>query len=198
MSRFFMLIGFWAVLHLGSVAAKFNGISGGASIGGNIASLKGGNLADTLKQWGANGKAYLGVGKTLADIVFLGVEGFCEYNFLAQDQEKEGNFLENSFQFGGYVRAGVCPSENILVYGVFGTQTNTSKVKEVVRNLMSESHSGWSSMVGAGIEYSLAMGTVLRLEGVYISGQCFELKDVQNLKFESDFVTINLGIMFYL
>ena len=48
-------------------AGKFDGVSLGASIGGNLASLKERSVTDGFKQLGANGKLYAGIGKSFLD-----------------------------------------------------------------------------------------------------------------------------------
>lgn len=181
-----------------SAHGKFSGVSAGGSIGGNVSSLKGGSIKDTLDQWGGNTKVYLGIGKSILDLAYIGIEGFAEYNFLPKKDDLKTGRLESGAQFGGYVRAGFRPTENILTYGLFGYQTNTTSVNNILDALKSNSQSGWSSMVGIGVEYAIALGAAIRVEGIYIPEQKFELKDVPDMKFESDFISINVGVIVYL
>lgn len=177
---------------------KFGGLSAGASVGGNISTLKGGNLKTDLNQWGGNAKLYLGIGKSVVDLIYVGVEAFGEYNFLPKSEMTNASRLESGVQIAGYLRAGIHPTDNTLVYALYGVQTKTSKVKSLTANFMSNSESGWSSIAGIGFEYALALGAVIRLEGIYVPEQKFEMKDVQNLKFESDFISVNIGVIVYL
>lgn len=110
-------------------AGKFDGVSLGASIGGNLASLKDSSVTNGFKQLGANGKVYAGIDKSFLDIIFVGAEAFGRYSFFVKPEDASKGSIDGAPQFGGYVKAGLRPTENLLIYGVYGVQSSSSKIK---------------------------------------------------------------------
>jgi opacity protein-like surface antigen len=179
-------------------AGKFDGISLGASVGGNMASLKESSINDRFSRFGANGKLFGGICKSLFDTVFVGVEVYGRYSFFVKDEDNKKADVEGAPQFGGYLKAGLRPSENLLVYGVYGIQSNYTKIKNAVKKVFEPSDSGWSTFFGGGVEYALALGVAVRLEGLYEPNTSFKLKDIPNLSYDASFFSINIGIAAYI
>jgi opacity protein-like surface antigen len=179
-------------------AGKFDGVSLGASIGGNIASLKEGSVTDGFKQIGANGKLYAGFGKSFLDIIFVGAEAFGRNSFFVKSQDTNKSFVDAAPQFGGYLKAGMRPSENLLLYGIYGIQTSSAKVKNAVEKIFEPTDGTWSSLMGAGVEYALGVGVAVRAEGVYEPNTSFKLKDIPNQSYDANFFSLNLGVVVYL
>jgi hypothetical protein len=177
---------------------KFDGLSFGASIGGNIASIKEAAVTDSLQQLGPNGKVYVGIGKSLLDFLFVGAEAYGRYSFFMKSKEPTKATVEGFPQFGAYLKAGLRPTEDLLIYGVFGLHTNSAQIKDRLETLFESRNASWSTMVGAGIEVSVALGTAVRVEVVYEPTQNFELKDVTTVGYEANFLSLNLGVVIYL
>lgn len=179
-------------------AGKFDGISLGASIGGNLASLKDTSVTDGFKQLGANGKLYVGFGKSLFDIIFIGAEAFGRYSFFVKPDEAKKGFVDGTPQCGGYIKAGLRPTENVLIYGLYGVQSSSTKIKGAMENFFESSEGAWSTFFGAGMEYSIGVGAAVRLEGIYEPNTTFKIKDIPNLSYDTTFFSINLGMVIYL
>lgn len=178
-------------------AGKFDGISLGASIGGNLASLKEGSVTDGFKQLGANGKLYAGIGKSLLDIIFVGAEAFGRYSFFVKPEDTNKSSLDMAPQFGGYLKAGIRPSENLLLYGIYGIQSSSAKIKNAVEKIFEPTNEAWTTLIGAGFEYALGVGTAVRAEGVYEPNASFKLKDLPDQTYDANFFSINLGVVVY-
>jgi hypothetical protein len=179
-------------------AGKFDGISLGASIGGNLASLKDSSVTDRFKQLGANGKVYAGIGKSFLDIVFVGAEIFGRYSFFVKPEDAKKGSVDGAPQFGGYAKAGLRPTENFLIYGLYGAQSSTAKIKGAFENFFEPSEGTWSTFFGAGMEYAIGIGTAVRLEALYEPNTSFKIKDIPNLAYDASFFSFNLGIVIYL
>jgi hypothetical protein len=110
-------------------AGKYDGVSLGASVGGNLASLKEASVNDGFSRFGANGKIFGGMCKSLADVLFVGVEVYGRYSFFMKTEENTKGDVEGAPQFGGYLKAGLRPSESLLIYGVYGVQGSYTKIK---------------------------------------------------------------------
>src|SRR5690606_5362082 len=91
-------------------AGKFDGISIGASVGANVASLKEKSFADGIKQFGANGKVYIGIGKCLLDFIFIGTEVFGRYGFFVKSDDPQKENVQGASQLGGYLKGGIRPT----------------------------------------------------------------------------------------
>lgn len=187
-----------ASLSNGVNAGKFDGISLGASIGGNLASLKESSIKDGFSRFGANGKIFAGICKSLLDTVFIGAEIYGRYSFFMKSEENTKGDVEAAPQFGGYLKAGVRPSENLLIYGVFGLQSNAAKIKNSLKSVFEPTESGWTSFFGGGVEYALGLGLAVRLEGLYEPNISFKIKDIPNLSYYASFFSINVGLAAYL
>ncbi|MCP5322979.1 MAG: outer membrane beta-barrel protein [Candidatus Paracaedibacteraceae bacterium] len=197
MKKYFFLLTLFllpSTLHAG----KFDGISVGAGIGANTAALKEKSTPDSLKQFGANGKIYVGVGKNFLDLIFIGAEGFGRYSFFVKQPDTMKENVEGAPQFGGYIKAGIRPTENLLIYALYGFQTNTVKIKNAFNNLFEPTDGTLNSMVGLGCEYAFALGAALRVEGVYEPEIPFKIKDVPHMEYNTSFFSINLGLVLYL
>jgi opacity protein-like surface antigen len=179
-------------------AGKFDGIFLGASIGGNLASLKETSIKDGFSRWGANGKIFGGICKSLADVLFVGVEVYGRYSFFVKTEENTKGDVEGAPQFGGCLKAGLRPSENLLIYGVYGIQGNYTKIKNSLQKFFEPSDGGWSTFFGGGVEYALGLGVAVRLEGVYEPNISFKIKDIPDLSYDASFFSINLGLAAYL
>lgn len=196
--RLFKTITFIAVFLTSVNAGKFDGISFGASIGGNLASLKDASVKDELRQFGANGKIFGGICKSLADVLLVGAEIFGRYSFFVKSEGPANGNVEGAPQLGGYVKIGVRPSESLLLYGVYGIQGNYAKIKGALNKIFEATDSGWSTFFGGGFEYALGLGAAVRLEGVYEPSLSFKVKDIPNLSYDANFFSINLGLVVYL
>ncbi len=179
-------------------AGKFDGVSLGASIGGNLASLKMGDVTDGFKQLGANGKLYAGLGKSFMDIIFVGAEAFARYSFFVKSEDINKGSVDAAPQFGGYIKAGIRPSENLLLYGIYGMQSSSAKIKNAVEKIFEPTDGTWSTLMGAGFEYALGVGIAVRAEGVYEPDTSFKIKDIPDQSYDANFFSINLGIVVYL
>lgn len=179
-------------------AGKFDGISLGASIGGNLASLKDSSIADGFKQLGANGKVYAGIGKSFLDIVFVGAEIFGRYSFFVKPEDAKKGSVDGAPQFGGYVKAGLRPTENFLIYGLYGAQSSATKIKGAIENFFEPSEGMWSTFFGAGMEYAIGLGAAARIEGIYEPGTSFKIKDIPDLTYDASFFSFNVGVVVYL
>lgn len=177
---------------------KFDGVSLGASIGGNMASLKETSITDGFKQLGANGKIYAGIGKSFLDILFIGTEVFGRYSFFVKPEDVQKESMEGSSQFGGYLKVGVRPTENLLIYGLYGVQTSSAKIRNALEKFFEPSDGSWSNIIGGGMEYAFGLGTAVRLEGLYEPETKFTLKDITNIEYKANFFSLNLGIVIYL
>lgn len=182
---------------LSTTSAKFNGISLGASGGGNYSSLKDASATDSLHQLGANGKLYVGLCKSLFDTLFVGVEGFGRYAFFKKT-EKESTMVDAGPQFGAYIKAGIQPTENILIYGLYGFQTNGAKLKEAAKAVFAESKESWNTILGGGVEYSFGLGAAARLEVTYEPEISFKFKDAAQQDYQAKFFNVNVGIILYI
>ena len=176
-------------------AGKFDGVSLGASIGGDLASLKEGSVTDGFKQLGANGKIYAGIGKSFLDIVFVGAEAFGRYSFFVKPEEAKKGSVDGAPQFGGYLKAGIRPSENLLLYGIYGIQSSSAKIKNAVEKVFEPTDGTWSTLMGAGFEYAIGVGAAVRVEGVYEPNTSFKIKDIPDQSFDANFFSLNLGIV---
>lgn len=179
-------------------AGKFDGLSLGASIGGNIASLKDSSVTDGVKQLGANGKLYAGIGKSFLDMIFVGAEAFGRYGFFVKPENATKESIDGSPQFGGYLKAGLRPTENLLIYGLYGVQSSSAKIKGAFEKLFEPSEGAWSTFFGAGIEYAIGVGTAARLEGLYEPKTSFTVKELPNLSYDTNFFFFNVGIVIYM
>lgn len=181
-------------------AGKFDGISLGASIGGNLASLKDRSVTDGFKQQGANGKLYAGIGKSFLDLVFVGAEAFGRYSLFVKSEDVKQGSVDGAPQFGGHVKAGLRPTENLLLYGLYGVQSSSIKIKSAiaVKNLFEQSEGAWSTFFGAGIEYAIGVGVTMRIEGVYEPNDSFKMKDIPTLSYDASFFSFNVGVVIYL
>ncbi len=179
-------------------AGKYDGISLGASVGGNLASLKEASVNDGFSRFGANGKIFGGMCKSLADVLFVGVEVYGRYSFFMKTEENTKGDVEGAPQFGGYLKAGLRPSESLLIYGVYGVQGSYTKIKNSLQKIFEPADSGWSTFFGGGVEYALGLGAAVRLEGVYEPNIPFKLKEIPDLVYNASFFSINLGLVAYL
>ncbi|MBH1990015.1 MAG: outer membrane beta-barrel protein [Alphaproteobacteria bacterium] len=179
-------------------AGKFDGVSLGASIGGNLASLKERSVTDGFKQLGANGKLYAGIGKSFLDIIFVGAEAFGRYSFFVKAEDVNKGSVDAAPQFGGHIKAGIRPSENLLLYGIYGMQSSSAKIKNAVEKIFEPTDGTWSTLMGAGFEYALGVGIAVRAEGVYEPDTSFKIKDIPDQSYDANFFSINLGIVVYL
>jgi hypothetical protein len=179
-------------------AGKFDGVSLGASIGGNIASLKQRSVTDGFKQLGANGKLYAGIGKSFLDVIFVGVEAFGRYSLFVKSEDANKGSVDAAPQFGGYLKTGIRPSENLLLYGIYGIQTSSAKIKNAVENFFEPTDGTWSTIIGAGFEYAIGVGAAVRVEGIYEPDTSFKIKDIPNLSYDVNFFSLSLGIVVYL
>ncbi|MDP3641214.1 MAG: outer membrane beta-barrel protein [Alphaproteobacteria bacterium] len=179
-------------------AGKFEGVSLGASIGGNLASLKEGSVTDGFKQLGANGKLYAGIGKSFLDIIFVGTEAFGRYSFFVKSEDVNKGSVDAAPQFGGYLKAGIRPSENLLFFGIYGIQSSSAKIKNAVEKIFEPTDGTWSTLMGAGFEYALGVGTAVRAEGIYEPSASFKIKDIPDQVYDANFFSINIGIVVYL
>ncbi|MDP3936340.1 MAG: outer membrane beta-barrel protein [Alphaproteobacteria bacterium] len=179
-------------------AGKFDGVSVGASIGGNMASLKEGAVTDGFKQMGANGKLYAGIGKSFLDIIFVGAEAFGRYSFFVKTEDANKGSVDGAPQFGGYLKAGVRLSENLLLYSIYGIQSSSAKIKNAVEKIFEPTDGTWSTLIGTGIEYAIGVGAVVRVEGIYEPNTSFKIKDIPNQSYDVNFFSVNLGIAVYL
>jgi opacity protein-like surface antigen len=177
---------------------KFDGISLGASIGADIASLKEKSITEGVKQPGANGKIYVGLNKSFLDIIFIGAEAFGRYSFFVKAEASKKENAEAAPQFGGYLRAGIRPSENFLIYGLYGIQSSSTKIKGGFDKLFERQGGSWSTIIGAGIEYAFGLGTAVRLEGTYEPETSFKITDVPDMTYDANFFSLNLGVTLYL
>lgn len=194
-----LLIVLLGILPLNIVCGgKFDGVSFGASIGANIASLKEKSITDGVKQLGANGKIYLGLSKSFLDVIFVGAEAFGRYSLFVKTEDFKKETAEGAPQFGGYLRAGIRPTENFLIYGLYGIQSNSAKIKGAFDKLFERQGGNWSTIIGAGIEYAFGLGTAVRLEGTYEPETSFKITDVPNITYDVNFFSLNLGIALYL
>lgn len=178
--------------------AKYDGIVLGASVGGNISDLKEKDASETIQQLGGNGKLYLGLGKSFLDTVFLGGELFMGYDFLADPDKASTTKLGNNFKWGAYLRAGARPSENFLIYGLFGFQNNTTSAFNSVKSLLTQKEGAWTSVVGAGVEYAISLGLAARIEGFYEIGKTIQFNELQDLTLNKNQLTINVGLVLYI
>lgn len=195
------IAGFILLVASSNINAKFDGVVLGASVGGNINHLKDKDLSDQVRQLGANGKIYLGLGKSFLDALFLGGEVFMGYDFLANPEEEKGKAtasLNNSFKWGGYLKAGLRPTEDFLLYGLFGVQNNNTSASKTIKGLLTQKDGVWTSVVGVGIEYAVSLGISIRLEGFYEIEQSIQFKELQGLDFNKNQLTINIGIAGYI
>lgn len=179
-------------------AGKFDGISLGASIGGNLASLKGSSATDGFKQLGANGKLYAGIGKSFLDILFVGAEVFGRYSFFVKPEDTSKESVDGAPQFGGYAKLGLRPTENLLIYGLYGAQSSSTKIKGALEKFFEPSEGTWSTFFGAGMEYAIGVGAAVRLEGLYEPNTSFKIKDIPDLTYDASFFSFNLGMVVYL
>ncbi|QOL20060.1 outer membrane beta-barrel protein [Candidatus Bodocaedibacter vickermanii] len=179
-------------------AGKFDGVSLGASIGGNLASLKERSVTDGFKQLGANGKLYAGIGKSFLDIIFVGAEAFGRYSFFVKSEDVNKGSVDAAPQFGGYLKAGIRPSENLLLYGIYGIQSSSAKIKNAIEKIFEPTDGTWSTLMGAGFEYALGVGTAVRAEGVYEPNTSFKIKDIPDQAYDANFFSINIGVVVYL
>lgn len=179
-------------------AGKFDGIYLGAGVGANIASLKEKSMTDSFKQFGANGKIYAGIGKSLLDTIFIGAEGFARYSFFVKKEDVKKDNLEGASQFGGYLKAGLRPTENLLFYGLYGAQTNATKIKTAVGNILEPEDHTWTSVIGLGCEYAFGLGTAIRMEGLYEPENTFKIKDVPTIEYDTSYFSITFGLVVYL
>lgn len=179
-------------------AGKFDGVSLGASIGGNLASLKEGSVTDGFKQLGANGKLYAGIGKSFLDIFFVGAEAFGRYSLFVKSEDVNKGSVDGAPQFGGYLKAGIRPSENLLLYGIYGIQSSSAKITNAVEKIFEPTEGAWSTLMGIGFEYALGVGTAVRAEGVYEPNTSFKIKDIPDQSYDANFFSINIGIVVYL
>lgn len=179
--------------------AKFDGIVLGASVGGNISTCGERSVSDTAKQLGANGKLYLGLGKSFLDVVFLGGEIFTGYDFLADPEDKKGAVhLDKTFKWGAYFKGGIRPTENLLIYGLFGLKHDSSSAAESLKSVFKQKEGAWGSIVGAGMEYAVGIGVAVRLEGLYEIEQTISFQDLPNLEFNKNQIGLNVGVLIYL
>lgn len=192
----FILFGFFILLNP-LCAGKFDGISIGASVGANVASLKEKSITDGIKQFGANGKVYIGIGKCLLDFIFIGTEVFGRYGFFVKSDDPQKENVQGASQFGGYLKGGIRPTENILIYGLWGIQNNSAKIKSALDKLFEPSDGMWSTIIGAGIEYAFGLGTAVRVEGIYESERNFKITDISNMSYDTSFISVNLGLVIY-
>lgn len=197
MKSFFTAV-FLSLVSTSLHAGKFDGVSLGASIGGNIASLKEGSVTDGFKQLGANGKLYAGIGKSFLDILFVGAEAFGRYSIFVKPDAMNKGSVDATPQFGGYVKVGIRPSENLLLYGTYGIQSSSDKIKNAVEKIFEPTNGTWSTLMSAGFEYALGVGTAVRVEGVYEPNVSFKIKDIPDQFYDANFFSINLGIVIYL
>ncbi|GEM_PF-1847827 len=179
-------------------AGKFDGLSLGASIGGNLASLKDSTVNTGLKQLGANGKLYAGIGKSFLDMVFVGAEVFGRYSFFIKPEDEIKKSVDGSPQFGGYLKTGLRPTENLLIYGLYGVQSSTAKIKGAFEKLFEPAEGAWSTFFGAGIELAIGLGAAARIEGIYEPGTSFKIKDIPDLTYDASFFSFNVGVVVYL
>lgn len=179
-------------------AGKFDGVYLGAGVGANIASLKEKSTTESIKQFGANGKIYAGIGKSLLDTLFIGAEGFARYSFFVKQSDIKEDSLEGAPQFGGCLKAGFRPTENLLFYGLYGVQTSATKIKNAFNNILEPDGNAWTSMIGIGGEYAFGLGSAVRIEGLYEPENSFKIKDIPAIEYNTCYFSINLGLVVYL
>lgn len=196
MKHLFLIL--WGTLSLSIIyGGKFDGISLGASVGANLASLKEKSINDRINQLGANGKIHAGISKSLLEFIFVGIEGFAQYSFFVKPEDIKRVAAEASPQFGGYLRAGIRPTENFLIYGLYGAQSSSTKIKGGLGQIF-EREKNWSTIIGAGVEYAFGLGTAVRIETTYEPETSFKLTEVPDITYDTNFFLINLGISLYL
>ena len=192
--QLFLIIFLTKHLHAG----KFDGLSLAAGIGTNVASFKELPTNDLAPRIGGNGKLYAGICKNLLELVFIGTEFFGEYRFFAPHLTSLQPTTQTGPQFGGYLKAGLRVSDNLLVYALYGSQTNAIKVQNALTKLFEENQETWSTIVGTGLEYVLGLSIAVRVEGTYAPDIHFKLQEIPNLEYSSNFLSINIGIVVYL
>lgn len=188
---------FCSLVLLSSIHAGFNGIYFGISGGLNLGDLKKGSKI--FQNNGYQIKGFVGLSKTLGDVLYGSVEVMADYNIF--DAEKKDIHAEKAVNFGGGLRLGIIAGEWML-YGTAGYQTNNLQFKKGSDFIKGTDGITWKPYVGAGIEKDFSF-IVLRAQFTYNTEvkldnlkSTLKLEDDVNLDWNQ--MTLSLGIYFIL
>lgn len=188
---------FCLLLSFPSLHAGFNGIYFGVSGGLNLGDFKRDNKI--TQNNGYQIKGFLGLSKTLGEVLYGGIEVMADYNIF--DTEKKDVHAEKAYNLGGGVRLGVIAGD-WMFYGTAGYQTNNLQFKQGADLIKGTDGVIWKPYVGAGIERDfsfiviraqLTYNTEVKLENLK---SALKLQDEINIDWNQ--MTVSLGIYFIL